>query len=281
MKRDVRTMRNFKEILEKAREKGRKRLAVPAPRSRRVLQFLEEAEKAGMITPVIAGKNRAEQTSAKDALEEAVLLARNGEANMVFQGDAGTNEFIEALATETGALSYISLFELPSEKRLIMLTDTLVQSYPDIRQKVHILENAIEFAGTIGCEMPKIAALSVAEQINFSVPSSVDAAVLARMSERNQLKAIIDGPIDIDCSSSREKSLRKGLNSPVAGQVDIFFIPNIEAAYSIAEVLVFLGGSTPAGVLMGAPFPAVLNLRFESPYSLLVDTALACIRVGD
>lgn len=281
MKKDMRMLHNFKQVLEKAREKGRKRLAVPAPRSRRVFQFIEEAEKSGLITPVIVGEGGTDRPVTKDVLNEAIMTAKNGKADMVFQGDAGMNDFVNALSTEPGALSYISLFELPSENRMIMLTDTLVQSYPDIRQKVRILENAIEFARAIGIEMPKIAALSVAEQINFSVPSSMEAAILARMSERKQLKAIIDGPIDIDCSSSREKALRKGLNSTVAGQVDIYFIPNIEAAYSIAEVLVFLGGSTPAGALMGAPFPAVPNLRFESPFSLLVDTALACIRVGE
>lgn len=285
MKRDdMSRLNNFEQVMEKAREKarekGRRRLAVPAPRSRRVFQFIEEAEKAGLITPVILDGGSADKPVAKDTLSEAVMMAGNGKADIVFQGDAVTDDFIKALSADPGALSYVSLFELPSTNRLIMLTDTLVQSYPDIRQKVRILENAIEFAATVGIEMPKIAALSVAELINFSVPSSLEAAILARMADRKQLKGIIDGPIDIDCASSREKSLRKGLNSPVAGQVDIYLIPNIEAAYSIAEVLVFLGRSTPAGVLMGAGFPAVLNLRFESPYSLLVDTALACIRAG-
>ncbi len=50
--------------------------------------------------------------------------------------------------------------------------------------------------------------------------------------------------------SSRARSRRKGLESPVAGQVDVNFSPNIEANYSIAEVLVFLGRNTPAGALM-------------------------------
>jgi phosphate butyryltransferase len=280
MKRTVPMLRNFEEILERAREKGPGRLAVPSPRSRRVFQFLEEAEKAGLIIPVIVG----ESAAAGEAIDEAIALAANGEVDILFQGDAGLKDFLDALAAgDTGAapreaLSYISLFELPSENRLIMLTDTLVQSFPDIRQKVRIVENAIEFAGSLGIDMPKIAALSVSEMVNFSVPSSLEAAVLARMSERGQLKALIDGPIDIDCSSSRERALRKGLKSPVAGEVDIYFIPNIEAAYAIAEVLVFLAGRTPAGALLGTEFPVVLNPSFEPARSLLLDTALASIR---
>lgn len=174
-------------------------------------------------------------------------------------------------------MSYISLYELPSEERLIMLTDTLVHDFPDIRQKVRILENAIEFAGILGIGKPKIAALSIVELVNLNVRSSVDAAVLAKMSERKQFKGIIGGPLDIDCASSKERARRKGLESQVAGEVDIYFFPDIEAGYSIAEVLVFLGGRTQAGALIGTKVPVVLNLRFESPYSLLLDIALACI----
>jgi len=277
-------IRNFKQILEKAQDKGRKRLAVPAPRSQRVFQLLKEAEKTGLIIPVLVGEGRTDQTITEDVLNEAIAMAQNGEVDLLFQGDAGMKDFINALTVkeagiaERESLSYISLFELPSENRLIMLTDTLIQAFPGIKQKVRILENAIDFARILGIEKPKIAALSTVELVNFNVPSSVDAAILDKMSERRQLKGIIDGPLDIDCASSRERSRRKGLESPVAGQVDIYFFPDIEASYSIAEVLVFLGRSTPAGALMGTRFPVVLNPRFESPYSLLLDMALASIR---
>jgi len=277
-------IRNFKQILEKAQEKGRKRLAVPAPRSQRVIQLLKEAEKAGLITPVLVGEGKTNPPVTEEVLDEVVAMARKGEVDLLFQGDAGMNDFINAItAKEAGiaqqeSLSYVSLFELPSEHRLFMLTDTLIQAFPTIKQKVRILENAIAFAGVLGIEEPKIAALSTVELVNFNVPSSVDAAILAKMSERRQLKGVIDGPLDIDCASSRERSLRKGLESPVAGQVDIYFFPDIEASYSIAEVLVFLGRSTPAGALMGTRVPVVLNPRFESPYSLLLDIALASIR---
>ena len=272
-------IRNFRQILEKAQEKGRKRVAVPAPRSRRVSQFLAEAEKAGLITSVLVnGGNEPE------VLARIIAMARNGDVDLLFQGDAGMKNFLDALTVreagiaESDSLSYLSLFELPSENRLIMITDTLIQSYPDMKQKVRILENAIEFAGILGIEKPKTAALSTMELVNFSVPSSVDAAVLAKMSERKQLKGIVEGPLDIDCASSRERALRKGLESSVAGRVDIYFLPNIDACYSIAEILIFLGRSTPAGALMGTGVPVVLNPRFESSYSLLLDTALASIR---
>lgn len=277
-------IRNFRQILDESCRAGKKRLAVPFPRSSRVTEALREAEKTGLIETVMVGDEKKGPFVTKEVLGEIAAMARDGKVDMIFQGDAGLNDFLKAFtAREAGiagreSMSYISLFELPSEKRLVMLTDTLVHAFPDIRQKVRILENAIQFASTLGVEKPKVAALSIVELVNLSVTSSVDAAVLAKMSERRQLKGVIDGPLDIDCASSKERSRRKGLESPVAGEVDIYFFPDIESSYSIAEVMVFLGKRTLAGALMGTKVPVVLNLRFESPYSLLLDMALASIR---
>ncbi|MEN6465838.1 MAG: phosphate acyltransferase [Syntrophaceae bacterium] len=277
-------IKNFKQIMEKAQDNGRKKLAVPAPRSRRVSQFLEKAEKAGLIVPILVGEGGTDKPVTRDVVDAALVMTKNGEADILFQGDAHMQDFTDALTENEAAvggresLSYISLFELPSENRIFMLTDTLIQAFPDIKQKVRILENAIDFAMGLGIEKPKIAALSAAEIVNFNIPSSVDAAVLAQMSGRNQLKGIVDGPLDIDSASSRERCLRKGIKSPVAGQADIYFLPDIEAGYSIAEVLIFLGTSISAGALLGTKYPVVLNLRCESPDSLLLDMALASIR---
>jgi len=275
---------SFKQIMELAKEKKRKKLALPAPRSSRVSHFVEKAEKAGLIEPVIIGVNGSGKPVPRDVLDEMIATARNGKADILFQGDASLKDFTDALTEKDAvaagreSMSYVSLFELPAENRIFMLTDTLMQSFPDIRQKVRILENAIEFAGALGIEKPKVAALSAAEIVNFNIPSSLDAAILAQMSRRNQLKAIIDGPLDIDCAASRERCLRKGIESKVAGEVDIYFLPDIEAGYSIAEVLTFLGGSMPAGALLGTRIPIVLNPRCESQNSLILDMALASIR---
>lgn len=267
-------IRNFDEILKKAQDKGPKRIALPIPLSRRISLVLNKAKTKNLIVPVPV-----------KTFDDAIAVAKNGEADLLFQGDAGMCDFINALTAKGSGiadretLSYISLFELPSENRLIMLTDTLIQSFPSIKQKVRILENAIEFAGVLGIEKPNIAALSTVELVNFSVPSSLDAAILAKMSERKQLKGIVEGPLDIDCAGSQERARRKGLESPIAGQVTIYFFPDIESSYSVTEVLVFLGRSSPAGSLLGTRLPVILNPRFESSHSLFVDIALACLRV--
>jgi len=282
---DVPMVRNFEQILEKVKGRGRKKLAVPAPRSRRVFQLLEEVQRTGLINPVMVGEGGEDQPVGADVIAEAVTMARNGEIDMLFQGDAELKDFIDVVTAkedgiaEKDSLSYISIFELPSEDRLVMLTDTLIQSFPDIKQKVRILENAVNFAGVLGIENPKIAVLSSVELVNFRVPSSVDAAVLSKMSERRQLKGIIDGPLDIDCASSGERARRKGLESPVAGHADIYLLPDIEAGYSTAEVLAFFGRTTLAGTLMGTEVPVILNCRFESSYSLLLDIAIASLRL--
>jgi len=49
---------------------------------------------------------------------------------------------------------------------------------------------------------------------------SVEAAILAKMSERGQIKnCIVDGPLAFDNAISKEAAEHKGIKSPVAGAV--------------------------------------------------------------
>lgn len=296
-------MRNFTDILENAKRREKKSLAVLQPRSKRVFTAVDEAKKAGLISPVLIdtkgksnemlssfGMNRSgyeivEVDNPVQIMDEALRIVRGNEADMIFQGDTDSKYFLETVThNNTGIaqindLSYVSLFELPAEKKLIFLTDTFIQEFPDLRQKTKILTNAISFAGILGIEKPHVAALTMLERVNITVPSSMDAAVLAKMSERGQFNAVIDGPLDIDCASSPEKAMRKGINSPVSGKVDIYLLPDIESGYCIAEVMTFLGRAKPAGTLLGSKFPVILNVKFEPVESVLIDIALSMLRI--
>lgn len=90
-------IRNFKQILELAKTKERQRLALPAPHSPKVSRFVQEAEQAGLIEPVIVGTNGAGKPVNRDVLDEMVAIAQNGGADMLFQGDAPMRAFTDAL----------------------------------------------------------------------------------------------------------------------------------------------------------------------------------------
>ena len=295
-------MRNFNDVLAEARKRKKNIMVIPDPRSTRVLTTIDKASKSGLISPVLVGngslirENLAalkidtekykiidEQDSSR-ALAKSINLLHKNEAGMIFQGDIDIKEFMKAVTdndggiTETESLSYVSLFELPSQDRITLLTDTYIQEFPDLRQKVKILTNAISLANSLGIEKPKVAALSLVELVNPAFTSTLDAAVLSKMSERRQINAIIDGPLDIDCASSLERARRKGVDSPVSGEVDIYLLPDIESGYSVVEIMVFLGKAMTAGALMGSNIPIILNLKFETTDSILLDIALATLR---
>jgi phosphotransacetylase len=162
-----------------------------------------------------------------------------------------------------------------------MVTDTYLHNSPSITDKITITENAIQFARLLGIASPKIAALSAIEQVNPAIPSTMDAAILAKMAERKQFGDVtIEGPLDIDCAVNERAATRKGVRSTVTGQADIYLMPNVEAGYLTAQISVFIAGTPMAGVLMGTTHPVVIDYPITSGENKLVEIALAVLLAG-
>jgi phosphate butyryltransferase len=124
----------------------------------------------------------------------------------------------------------------------------------------------------------KIAALSPIEYINTAMPSTVDSAVLSKMSERGQIEAVIEGPLDFDAACSRIAADSKGIDSVVPGEADVLLFPDIESAYSFSHFLTFLFKIKMAGVLMETKAPVILNDRIYTPEMKLLNIALGVLR---
>jgi phosphate butyryltransferase len=162
-----------------------------------------------------------------------------------------------------------------------MATDTYVNSFPSIVEKVTITENVIRLARVLGFNSPKIAALSAIEQVNPAIPSTMDAAILSKMADRGQFGDVtLEGPLDIDCAVSRRAATRKGVHSPVTGHGDIYLMPNVEAGLLMAELSVFIGKTPMACALMGVSHPVVLNLPFVPAENRLTEVELAVLLCG-
>ena len=290
------------DIMEAARkETAKRRLAISSVK-RPEMEIISKAAKEGLIFPVLVGDGKAMETlvkkshlasleheimDVKDAggfLRAAVALVREGRADMLMQGAEDLKSFMKAvLDANTGLLkgklaSYVSVFQLPKSDKLVLVTDTFVNNYPGVTEKQVILEQAINLAGLLGIEAPKVAVLAAIEQVNPSIPSTLDAAVLSKMGERKQFgNAIVEGPLDIDCALSHVAAARKGIKSVVTGNVDIYLVPDIESGYLLAQSLVFIGKMEMAGVLMGMTKPVILNIPFVSRGNRLVEIALASL----
>lgn len=295
----------FDELIAAAKQGSRKRLAVPVS-AQSDLDLIGKASFAGMIQPVYIGdphqiegalaksglgKMNLEIVEARDgasAIDTAVSLVKEKRADILMQGSADRNEFLAAiLDREKGILkkkfaSYISVIQLFKSNKLILVTDTFVNNCPGLAEKQCILESAIELAAVLGVDTPKVAVLAAIEQVNPGIPSTLDAAILSKMSDRKQFgKAIVEGPLDIDCSLSHVAAERKGLKSVVTGNVDIYIVPEVDTGYLLAEMLVFFGKMRTAGIITGTECPVLIDLPFVSYENRFVEIALARVAAGN
>ncbi len=266
------------------------------------IDLLCKAAGAGLIIPCLVGDGKTIEGMIKDtplasleheimdekepdkALSAAINLVREGRADMLMQGAVNHQTLMDAVMDAKNGLrkgklvSYISVFQLPRPEKLILVTDTFINNRPTLAEKQLILEHALRLAGILGIEAPKVAALAAIEQINLNIPSTLDAAILSKMSERKQFgKAIVEGPLDIDCALSEAAAGRKGLRSVVTGNVDIYLVPEIDTGHLLAEALVFFGKMETAGAIMGTTNPVILNLPFVSEEDRMVEIAIAAL----
>jgi len=298
-------LRNFQDIREAAKKKGKKRIVLAPSGPAGAPEALYEAARDGWVTPVFIGERSStdkmlrEKGFSSDDFEivderdpgKCVMLAldmaRGKKADIIMQGGLEHQPFLDlVLDREKGLLqsrvaSFVSVFDPPALDRFTMVTDAYINNNPSITEKIAITENVIKLARVLGVGSPKIAALSAIEQVNPAIPSTMDAAVLAKMAERKQFgDVVIEGPLDIDCAVSAKAAARKGVHSTVTGHADIYLVPNVEAGYLVAQISVFIAGMPMAGVLMGTTHPVIIDLPITSGENKAVEIALAALLSG-
>lgn len=258
------------------------------------------AAERGLITPILVGPAEKIHTVATKfklniknfkivdvphshaSAESAVALCRSGEAGALMKGSLHTDELILAIIhKEFGIrtdrrLSHVFHFDVPTYHKPLLITDAAVNVIPTLEEKKYILINAIELAHAIGIPMPKVAILAAVETVNPKMPSTIDAAALCKMVDRGQITgAIVDGPLAFDNAISREAADIKHINTPVAGDVDILMVPDLEAGNMLAKQLTYLAKAKCSGIMLGARVPIILTSRADDIYSRLASCALA------
>jgi phosphate butyryltransferase len=295
-------LKTFNEVLEKAKDYGPKKMAVAVAQAEDVLKAVEAARKEGLTNSILVGDKKEiirianemgidpgnyeiiDKTDKTEAARCAVELVRNKKASILMKGMIGTARILKAiLDKEIGLrtnrmLSHVYTLQIKGYDRLLTMTDGAMSISPDLKQKAQIIQNAIYYAHSMGIEKPKVAAVAALELVNPDMPATIDAACLAKMSERGQIVGgIVDGPLGFDNAISREAAKHKGVESPVSGEVDIVLVPNIESGNIFAKGLVYLANAVPAGLLLGAKAPVVLVSRSDSAQSKLYSIALGVL----
>ena len=211
-----------------------------------MLTAVENARCLGIVDAILVGDidktkeiaddlgvdlNKYELIDIKDLTEaclKSVELVSSNKADMVMKGLVDTSIILKAvLNKEVGLrcgkiLSQVSILDIPSYDRLIILSDPAMNISPDLNAKKQIIENAVEVAKSMDIEMPKVACICAKEKVNPKMPDTVEAKELEDMCKNGEIKdCIVGGPLALDNAISIEVAKHKGIDNPVAGKADI------------------------------------------------------------
>src|SRR5882672_1082115 len=212
----------------------------------------------------------------------AVALVKEGRAEVLMKGSLHTDELMSAIVSRDGGLrtarriSHVFVMDVPTYHKVLIVTDGAINIAPTLEDKVHICQNAIDLAISLGREKPKVAILAAVETVTSKMPATLDAAALCKMAERGQIKGgLLDGPLAFDNAISREAAAIKGIESDVAGDPDILLVPDLESGNMLAKQLSFLANADSAGLVLGARVPIILTSRADSVRSRIASCAVA------
>ena len=295
-------IRNFNDVIKQAKENEIKTVAVAVAQDEPVLEAVKAAKEQGIANAILVGDKSEIESLAqnlnmdlsqfevidekdmKKAANRAEELVSTGKADMVMKGLIDTANFLRAVLNKeiglrTGKLmSHVAVFEVPKYDRLLFITDAAFNMYPELKDKVDIVNNAVTVAKSVGIDLPKVAPICAVEVVNPSMPATLDAAALTQMNARGQIKGcIIDGPLAVDNALSEEAAHHKKISGPVAGKADILLMPNIEAGNVMYKTLTYTTDSKNGGLLVGTKAPVIVTSRADTYETKLNSIALAAL----
>ena len=295
----------FKDLLAKGAGLEAVRCAVVHPCDVESLSGALDAARHGLIIPVLIGPESrirlvAEQhgldlagaeivnvAHSHEAAEQAADLAARGDVEVLMKGSLHTDELIHAVLKRPGLrtgrrMSHVFRFDVPLNSKPLLITDAALNISPTLKEKVDIIQNAIDFARVLGVSVPKVAILSAVETVNPDIPSTVDAAALCKMAERGQIKGgVLDGPLAFDNAISSNAAKIKGIVSSVSGDADILAVPDLESGNMLAKQLEYLAGASGSGLVLGARVPIALTSRADGPMNRVASALLAMLAAHD
>ena len=218
------------------------------------------------------------------ACRRSVQLVKTGEADLLMKGLVNSSTFLRAVlrgekdAGSKGFLSHLAVFQIPGYDRLFFTSDGGMNVAPGLAEKKQILINGVEALHSLGIQIPKVAILTANEKVDPKIPATTDAAALVKMWEDGEITGCLpEGPISMDVAMSREAAIHKGIVSRIAGEVDFFIAPNIEAGNMVGKALIYFVGAKMAGLILGAEYPIVMTSRAENTEGKLNSIALASV----
>jgi phosphate acetyltransferase len=213
----------------------------------------------------------------------AAKLASEDKVKIIVKGHIHTDILMkEVLKREYNLLgktrlSHIWHMTIEKDDKPLIITDGALNVLPNIKTKMHILKNVINFSHRIGTLRPKVAVLSATEEVLDSVPSSLDAAELTKLAKDENLEADVFGPLAFDNSISKKSSAIKGIKNMVAGEADVLLVPSVETGNGLVKMMIYFMGACAAGVVVGGKVPVVITSRSDEAQARLASIAAAVV----
>jgi len=276
--------------------------AVAHPCDESSLTGAVDAAKLGLIRPLLVGPKAKIDAAARKAKLDlagfqmidaphshgaaatAVELVRSGKAEALMKGSLHTDELMAAVVKrDTGLrtarrVSHCFVMDVPSYETALIISDAAVNIAPTLKDKIDIVQNAIDLAHALRFPEVRVAILSAMETVNPDVPSTVEAAALCKMADRGQITGgILDGPLALDNAINLAAASIKKIVSPVAGRANVLIVPDLEAGNMLAKSLSFLAKADSAGIVLGAKVPIILTSRADSVMARLASCAVASL----
>lgn len=262
---------------------------------------LREACEAGLAEPILVGDIPRIEAAAESigwdirgfrmvsgpgdtAARTAAALAVAGEADAIMKGQVHTSTFLKGLLPSSlglrakGAVcAHVFHITVPSSDRPLFLTDAALNVRPDLHTRQQSLLHAVHLARLLGVERPKAGILSPSEDVTAAVPCSGEAAAIAAWAKGALRRAVVEGPLALDLMLSRRAAAIKGVQSDVAGDVDIILVPELNAGNAIFKLMTLGLGACAGGVVMGARVPILLTSRGQGSPDRLASAALGAV----
>ncbi|UCE23303.1 MAG: bifunctional enoyl-CoA hydratase/phosphate acetyltransferase [Candidatus Zixiibacteriota bacterium] len=288
-------VRSFEQVHRKAisvvSEKGKRRIAVIAPSANDSLEGIAKATEMGLIDPHLIGDRSTTRkcahlagldssetefidvAGAEEAIRVAVKMAVDGQVDILVKGQVTAINLLkhmldrsESFVCSSRTLSHVAVMKPERYGKLLFLSDAAVNAQPDFKTKLALISNAVGLANVIGVDQPGVAVLAAAEIIDPRMPVTIDAAIIAKMSDRGQIEGTrVDGPLSFDVAVDMAAAHAKGItDSHVAGQADIVLAPNIETANGVYRAMNLYGRAEMGGIVVGGAVPVVISSRSDS-----------------
>jgi phosphate acetyltransferase len=288
-------------LLDKAQEKKGVKVAVVNAGKPLPMLSVQDAVAENLIEPIFIGDKKEILKCAEDLkwdisnfeiIDEpvenntakiAAQLASQGKIKIIVKGHIHTDVLMkEVLKREYNLLgktrlSHIWHMTVAKDDKPLIITDGALNVLPNVKTKMHILKNVINFSNRIGISRPKVAVLSATEEVLESVPSSLDAAELTKLAKDENLEADVFGPLAFDNSISKKSAGIKGIKNSVAGEADVLLVPSVETGNGLVKMMIYFMGACAAGVVVGGKVPVVITSRSDEAQARLASIAAAVV----